>query len=183
MPEFSRLLSDKYRAAHGLLTSVDIRDRRNRLGMTQLEFAKYLGVGIASVKRWEMGKIQDARSNALIIEKTDKKPSSVQEYRATFAEISTSQFFENVGSFLYVVMVEPKPDPQQLFQFDAPHVVLGTSQCEWANFRNTAPNNMVVLSVHRHETALPNFSSYILTDSKERRSYVRSQSDQCIART
>src|SRR5262245_18786264 len=66
MPEFGRLLADRYRAKHGLLTSEEIRNRRKRLKMNQEEFADWLGVGIASVKRWEMGKIQDEASDALI---------------------------------------------------------------------------------------------------------------------
>ncbi len=66
MPEFARLLSDSYRANHGLLTSVEIKERRTRLGLTQQQFAQRLGVGIASIKRWEMGKIQERHSNDLI---------------------------------------------------------------------------------------------------------------------
>src|SRR5438105_3749814 len=67
MPEYGRLLADKYRAHHGLLTSEEIRARRARLGMTQEKFAQHIGVGLASVKRWEMGKIQDRDSNERII--------------------------------------------------------------------------------------------------------------------
>lgn len=70
MAEYGRLLSDKYREAHGLLTSEDIRSRRKELGMNQDDFARYLGVGVASVKRWEMGKIQDEHNNQRIIERT-----------------------------------------------------------------------------------------------------------------
>src|SRR2546421_234993 len=71
MTEFGRLLADKYRSENGLLTSTEIRSRRNALHMSQQEFADYLKVGVASVKRWELGKIQDSRSNALILEKTE----------------------------------------------------------------------------------------------------------------
>jgi putative zinc finger/helix-turn-helix YgiT family protein len=80
MAEYGRLLSDEYRAAHELLTSVEIRSRRNRLGMSQEEFANYVGVGVASIKRWEMGKIQDVRSNQLIIERTEIPATSVRAY-------------------------------------------------------------------------------------------------------
>jgi putative zinc finger/helix-turn-helix YgiT family protein len=66
MPEFGRLLADSYRANHGLLTSAEIKERRNRLGLTQQQFAQRLGVGVASIKRWEMGKIQERHSNDLI---------------------------------------------------------------------------------------------------------------------
>ena len=71
MPEFGRLLADQYRSSHGLLTSDEIRVRRKRLNMSQQQFAQHLGVGLASVKRWEMGKIQDQRLDELIRRKTD----------------------------------------------------------------------------------------------------------------
>jgi putative zinc finger/helix-turn-helix YgiT family protein len=69
--EFTRLVSDAYRKKHGLLTGAEIRARRAGLGMSQLEFAKYLGPGVASVKRWELGQIQDKAMDELIRLKTD----------------------------------------------------------------------------------------------------------------
>lgn len=71
MAEFQRLLADKYRENHGLLSSKQIRARReDMMHMTQQEFAEFLGVGIASIKRWEMSRIQDKRNNDLIIHRT-----------------------------------------------------------------------------------------------------------------
>ncbi|MGE5646169.1 MAG: type II TA system antitoxin MqsA family protein [Acidobacteriota bacterium] len=64
--EFMRRLADAYRRAHNLLTSEEIR--RIRGGMSQQRFAKALGVGVASVKRWELGLVQEERNNALILE-------------------------------------------------------------------------------------------------------------------
>lgn len=64
-------ISDAYREQHGLLTSLQLKRIRERLGMTQKEFAKYLKVGIASVKRWEAGLIQDEAMDELIRLKTD----------------------------------------------------------------------------------------------------------------
>jgi putative zinc finger/helix-turn-helix YgiT family protein len=69
--EFTGLISDAYRRAHGLLTSKEILARRLLLGMTQQVFSEYLGAGIASVKRWEAGKIQDKAMDELIRLKTD----------------------------------------------------------------------------------------------------------------
>lgn len=69
--EFTRQLSDAYRRANGLLTSEEIRARRNELGMTQQEFAAYIGPGVASVRRWELGQIQDKAMDLLIRLKTD----------------------------------------------------------------------------------------------------------------
>ena len=76
MPEYGRLLADRFRADHGLLTSDAIRARRERLGMSQLEFASHVGVGVASIKRWEMGKIQDQRNDYAIRRATDPKQSA-----------------------------------------------------------------------------------------------------------
>jgi putative zinc finger/helix-turn-helix YgiT family protein len=69
--EFTRLVSDAYRIAHGLLTSAEIQARRHQLAMTQLGFSEYLGTGVASVKRWESGQIQDKAMDELIRLKTD----------------------------------------------------------------------------------------------------------------
>jgi len=71
MPDYMRRVADAYRSTHGLLTSDEIRQTRMRLGMSQAAFAKHLRVGAASVKRWEMGKVQDASSDELIRLKTD----------------------------------------------------------------------------------------------------------------
>lgn len=73
MPEYMRLVADAYRSKHGLLTSEEIRERRRRAGMSQAGFADYLRVGVASLKRWEMGKVQDASSDELIRLKTDER--------------------------------------------------------------------------------------------------------------
>lgn len=64
--DFTRAVSDAYRREHGLLVGDEIRDLRTRLGMNQVEFADYLGVGSASVKRWESGQIQDKAMDNLI---------------------------------------------------------------------------------------------------------------------
>lgn len=64
--EFTKAVSDAYRRKHELLLGDEIRDLRTRLGMNQVEFAEYLGVGSASLKRWESGQIQDRAMDNLI---------------------------------------------------------------------------------------------------------------------
>ena len=64
--DFMRRLADAYRRAHNLLTSEEIR--RIRGGLSQQRFAMALGVGIASVKRWELGLVQEERNNSLMLE-------------------------------------------------------------------------------------------------------------------
>ena len=71
MGEFSLLVADEYRRRYGLLTSAEIRERREKLRMSQEAFARYLGVGVASIKRWELGLVQDKAMNELMVLKTD----------------------------------------------------------------------------------------------------------------
>lgn len=70
---YTAAISDAYRRKHGLLTSEDLKQARKRLGFSQAQFARYLKVGIASVKRWEAGLIQDQALDELIRLKTDRE--------------------------------------------------------------------------------------------------------------
>jgi putative zinc finger/helix-turn-helix YgiT family protein len=71
MGEFALRIADQYRRGHGLLTSSQIKARRLGLGMSQQQFATYLGAGVASIKRWELGQVQDEAMNSLMVLKTD----------------------------------------------------------------------------------------------------------------
>tara|TARA_Y100000296_G_C5023962_1_gene181283 strand:+ start:214 stop:579 length:366 start_codon:yes stop_codon:yes gene_type:complete len=66
MNRFRRISADQYRLNHKLLTSYDIVNCRKQLGMSQIEFARYLKVGSASIKRWETYFVQDESQNELI---------------------------------------------------------------------------------------------------------------------
>jgi len=102
--EFTKAISDAYRAAHGLLTGRDIRARRSRLGMTQHQFADYLGAGVASVKRWEAGQIQDRAMDQLIRLKTDA--DSARENLRKLQEQNPEPFilFDGEGISLAITM-------------------------------------------------------------------------------
>jgi len=53
--EADQQISTAFRQAAGLLTPAAIRAGREKLGRTQKEFASLLGVGEATVSRWETG--------------------------------------------------------------------------------------------------------------------------------
>ncbi|MDY6854012.1 MAG: type II toxin-antitoxin system MqsA family antitoxin [Thermodesulfobacteriota bacterium] len=53
-----RAISGAYRKVVGLLTGEEMREGRKLLSLTQNELAERMGVGIASIKRWEGGLIQ-----------------------------------------------------------------------------------------------------------------------------
>ncbi len=69
--EHGRLVDATYRRLADILPAEEICEARQRLGMSQREFAEYLGVGEASVKRWEAGVLPDKSSSDLIRLKTD----------------------------------------------------------------------------------------------------------------
>lgn len=71
VPKLMRQLADLHREEEKLLTSAQIQSRRSDLRMTQQEFADYLRVGVASVKRWENGQVQEKAMDELIRIKTD----------------------------------------------------------------------------------------------------------------
>lgn len=71
LEEHGRLVDEAYRRAAGLLSANGIRAARSHLGMSQQQFAEYLAVGEASVKRWELGALPDKSSDDLIRLKTD----------------------------------------------------------------------------------------------------------------
>jgi putative zinc finger/helix-turn-helix YgiT family protein len=98
MPEFGRLLADKYRAAHGLLTSDQIRERRLRLGLSQQAFADYLKRGVASVKRWELGRIQELDNDRHIREMTQRTTSTQAYVAAMFPNVVGGTTNVRVGS-------------------------------------------------------------------------------------
>ena len=73
LDKFRRRLADAYRETKGLLTSQEIRKVRERLKMSQEQFAPYLGVGVASVKRWELGQAQERSMDQLIRLRSNRK--------------------------------------------------------------------------------------------------------------
>jgi putative zinc finger/helix-turn-helix YgiT family protein len=64
--------ADRYRTTHGLLTSKQIVALRKTMEMSQREFSNYLGVGDASVKRWETYYAQEPAMDEHIRLKCDK---------------------------------------------------------------------------------------------------------------
>ena len=64
--ETQKTISDAYRKKVGLLTSKDIQLLREKTGLTQKQLADRLGIGIASVKRWEAGIIQTRSMDNLL---------------------------------------------------------------------------------------------------------------------
>jgi putative zinc finger/helix-turn-helix YgiT family protein len=68
--------ADEYKTRHGLLTSEQIVEFRKSFGMTQSQFAEYLGFGEASIKRWETYFVQEKAQDDHIRLKCDETYAS-----------------------------------------------------------------------------------------------------------
>lgn len=101
--------ADAYRAEHGLLTSPEIRDLRASQELSQKQFAELVGVGVASIKRWEHCGVQDPSSDKLLRQVT---AVGTQSAAAVFNAGHLS-FSWNVGAAIYVPACSYNVDPMR----------------------------------------------------------------------
>jgi len=87
--------ADKYRDNHGLLNSQKIVALRKKMDMSQREFAQYLGVGDASIKRWETYFAQEAAMDEHIRLKCDKEFAQKNAFDVSVATQTVDQFSGN----------------------------------------------------------------------------------------
>jgi putative zinc finger/helix-turn-helix YgiT family protein len=117
MAEYMRLAADVYRVTHGRLTSSEIRNRRKKwLGMNQAEFASYLPVSPASIKRWELGQVQDEAMDELIRVKTSVEAARENYIRvAALTGVTIEGHIDNLES-----EIEWQPTPPIRYEIDLP---------------------------------------------------------------
>ncbi len=72
-----KLLKDFYREVDGLLGSTDIKRIRKKLGCTQEEMVKKLGVGLKSFARYETGQVIQSRAMDNLLRILDKHPETL----------------------------------------------------------------------------------------------------------
>ena len=77
---YHRAVSDAYRRKVGLLTIDEIDSLGRNLNMTLQEFADYVFVGIATLKRWRRGEIQTQALDRLVRLRAD--PRFLEEAKA-----------------------------------------------------------------------------------------------------
>lgn len=120
MNELRKKTADCYRRKHGLLTSHEIINFRVALKMSQVEFANYLNVGEASVKRWETYSVQEsvqdehirlkcdesyAENNALMVSRKNHPAdiySGGREFNVHLFENAVLFFLDTIKSPLYL---------------------------------------------------------------------------------
>ncbi|MCM0082283.1 helix-turn-helix domain-containing protein [Geomonas sp. Red32] len=73
-------VSDVYREKHGLLPGHRIKSLREGLGISQSELAESMCVGVASVKRWENGLVQNKAMDQHLRHFLEKKDCCADPY-------------------------------------------------------------------------------------------------------
>jgi putative zinc finger/helix-turn-helix YgiT family protein len=63
--------------ALGLLTPEEIKGVRERRGMSQAEFARLTGIGVATLSRWEQGRLMPTRSLDGYLRILDALPAAI----------------------------------------------------------------------------------------------------------
>ncbi len=102
--QLTRLVSDAYRKKQVLLTGPEIKAAREKLSMSQRDFADYLGVGSASVKRWESGQIQDRAMDRLMRLRSDPEEARMN-YEALSGQ-SAAPCFVYLGKPMHILFPE-----------------------------------------------------------------------------
>jgi putative zinc finger/helix-turn-helix YgiT family protein len=85
---YARAAADAYRQRHKLLTTADFLEMRQNLGMTWKQFADYVPVGVATLKRWLGGEIQSPPMDMLVRLRAD----------ASFAQRAADELFMRLAT-------------------------------------------------------------------------------------
>ena len=93
-----------YRQRHGLLQPEEIRRIREKYGLSQVAFAKVLGLGNKTVARYENGSIADMAQNNLI--ELMKQPSNFRELLQKNQDKISKQDYENAMNNLETLRVK-----------------------------------------------------------------------------
>lgn len=106
---YHRAVSEAYRRKMGLVTIEEIDGLRRNLRMTWPEFASYVAVGIATIKRWKRGEIQTQALDRLVRLQAD--PHFLEEARNKLkARLACASWQPRVPRRRPVLKWEPLPD-------------------------------------------------------------------------
>jgi putative zinc finger/helix-turn-helix YgiT family protein len=148
--ELRKRTADAYRKKHELLTSDEIKAYRKLLRKTQREFAVWVGVGEASVKRWETYLVQDKSSDQLMRVKCETALlEQLEQKSAVWAiswELDLAAEAPNAGSssrWDYAPQAEPACELDMDFPEAAHSEVAGLSppeRCADGAFSSSTPS-------------------------------------------
>lgn len=90
-PEAARVEHEAICQALGLMTPAEIKSLRERLGWSQQDLADLTGLGIATVSRWERGRLMQNRSNNKVLLALRDCPAFREYLEALLAGKTTKQ--------------------------------------------------------------------------------------------
>lgn len=117
-----KITADTFKENNKLLTSTQIKEYREKLQMSQAQFASYLGVGSASIKRWETFFIQDKSQDDLIRIKCDSSFAEMNALEVRWA-LDQPDVFNGFKKFdlevckhVLTKIIEVAPSPLYFFK-------------------------------------------------------------------
>ena len=127
---YHRAASDAYRRKFGLLTMEEMDGLRGKLEMKWPEFASYVFVGIATLKRWKRGEIQTQALDRLVRLRTD--PRFLEETRielhARLAKVALGYEVHRQSLGLeWATVSGPRVDRRSVVRIDSPSLLEDTS--------------------------------------------------------
>lgn len=195
MNELRKVTADEYRRKHKLLTSDDIRKFREAFGMSQSNFASYLKVGEASIKRWETYFIQDIVQDEHIRLKCDETYAEINALEVSWKTHSPDIYngyksfnwilFKNLALFLLPLTKSPLFLNKAMYYADflhfknhnisitgTPYAVLEFGPCP-DNFRALyekllMQNDIAQSTTHTHELIANKAPDMDLFDDREK---------------
>lgn len=114
--------ADEYRKRHSLLEADEIKGFRETMKMSQAQFADYLGVGVASIKRWETYFVQEKSQDDLIRIKCDPFFAEKNALEVSWANDmpdvynGNKKFDINALKLLIVKFLDVAPSPLYFFK-------------------------------------------------------------------
>jgi putative zinc finger/helix-turn-helix YgiT family protein len=84
-----KIAYEKYRAKHKMLQPAQIKNWRRKYGLTQDQVAKLLGIGVATLSRYESGKLQDEAHDTML--RLAMEPTNLQRLVADSADVFSEE--------------------------------------------------------------------------------------------
>lgn len=71
--EKKRRFEAKYSEIHAVPTDFEVYDLRNKMNLSQQQFAEMIGISISTVQAWEQGKRNPSRTHRIVLHAANEK--------------------------------------------------------------------------------------------------------------
>jgi putative zinc finger/helix-turn-helix YgiT family protein len=104
--EILRRIYSEYRSIKGLLQPHEIKRVRDRYGVSQVVFAKILGLGDKTIARYENGSIQDEAQNNLIL-LADNPENFLKLLEKNKVKLTENELLQVIDRHVFVTLPDP----------------------------------------------------------------------------